>query len=147
MRQRPVNYLLLLLFIMLLSACSPSSPVTVQVDNVNARVEVASTPNQRQRGLMHRQSLGKDEGMLMVFPTPQEVSMWMLNTKVPLDVGFFDQQGVLRSVVQMQPDGGKQLYHSPPQTLYALEMNRGWFDRYALVPGARLKLPYALTAE
>ncbi|WP_275096345.1 DUF192 domain-containing protein [Sedimenticola hydrogenitrophicus] len=137
----------LLLFTLLLTGCLESRQVSLLVDNINARVEVAASPKARQRGLMYRESMGKDEGLLMIFPEPQEVSLWMLNTRIPLDVGFFDDQGVLRAVVSMQPDGGKQLYHSPPDTRYALEMNRGWFARYALAPGARLKLPYAMTGE
>lgn len=144
---RQIHVYPVLLFTLLLAGCWESPEVTVQVGHINAWVEVAASANRRQVGLMHRESLEKDQGLLMVFPEPQEVSMWMLNTRIPLDVGFFDQQGVLRSVLQMQPDGGKQLYHSPPQTLYALEMNQGWFSRYALVPGARLKLPYAITGE
>ncbi|WP_260291891.1 DUF192 domain-containing protein [Sedimenticola hydrogenitrophicus] len=137
----------LLLFTLLLTGCLESRQVSLLVDNINARVEVAASPKARQRGLMYRESMGKDEGLLMIFPEPREVSLWMLNTRIPLDVGFFDDQGVLRAVVSMQPDGGKQLYHSPPRTLYALEMNRGWFARYALAPGAHLKLPYAMTGE
>lgn len=139
--------LILLSITLLLAGCLEFRRVTVQVNNINARVEVAASPRQRQRGLMYRETLGKDEGMLMVFAEPQEVSLWMLNTRLPLDVGFFDRQGVLQAVVSMQPDGGERLYHSPPETLYALEMNRGWFDHYALRPGARLKLPYAMAGE
>lgn len=146
--QRKSNlFPLLMLATALLAGCLEPRRVTVQVSNINAQVEVAATPKERQRGLMHRAALGKDEGLLMVFPLPQEVSLWMLNTPIPLDVGFFDDQGVLRAVVSMEPDGGKQLHHSPPDTRYALEMNRGWFARYALAPGVRLKLPHAITGE
>lgn len=139
--------LLLLLIILTLAACQESRRVSVQVNSVAARVEVAASPAERQRGLMYRQTLGVDEGLLMVFARPQEVSLWMLNTPLPLDVGFFDQAGVLRSVLAMQPDGGNRLYHSPPETLYALEMNQGWFERNRLRPGARLSLPYAITGN
>lgn len=140
-------FLLLLFTIFSLAGCLESRRATVQVNNISARVDVAATPGQRQHGLMYRESLGRDEGVLMIFPEPQEVSLWMLNTRLPLDVGFFDRHGVLQSVMSMQPDGGERLYHSPPETLYALEMNRGWFDRYALRPGACLKLPYPMTGE
>lgn len=131
----------------MLAGCQENDRVTVQVNNSAARVEVAANPRQRQRGLMYRETLGRDEGLLMIFAQPQEISLWMLNTRVPLDVGFFDQQGVLRLVLSMQPDGGERLYHSPPETLYALEMNQGWFERNALGPGARLQMPYAIHGE
>lgn len=90
---------------------------------------------------MYRQRLEKDQGLLMVFEEPQQVSLWMLNTSIPLDVGYFGQQGKLLATTQMLPDGGKQLHHSPPETLYVLEMNCGWFNRYGLKPGSRLTLP------
>ncbi len=144
---KTVVFSLMAMLVILLAGCREPRQVTVQVDNVNARVEVAVTPQQRQHGLMYREFLGKDQGMLLIFPEPQAVSLWMLNTPIPLDVGFFDRQGVLRSVMRMQPDGGDRLYHSPPGILYALEMNRGWFDHYALRPGAHLKLPQPMTGE
>lgn len=140
-------YLLALLLVNLLAGCREVDRITVQVNGVDAQVEVAATPDSRQLGLMYRQQLGDDEGLLMIFAEPKEVSLWMLNTPLPLDVGFFDQQGVLRSVLPMQPDGGERLYHSPPGTLYALEMKQGWFERNALQPGASLRLPYAITGE
>ena len=124
----------------MLIGCRQPQQVTIQVDNINARVELAESAEARQRGLMFRRSLGRDEGLLMIYPKPGKVSLWMLNTPIPLDVGFFDQDRVLRQVITMQPDGGKTLHHSPPDTRYALEMSAGWFAHYRLVPGARLHL-------
>ncbi len=132
------SVLLILMPVWLLTACQPMPKVTIAVGHVNVLVEVATTEEQRQRGLMYRHRLGLDEGLLMVFPEPQEVSLWMLNTWIPLDVGFFDRQGRLLTVLSMQPDGGQTLHHSPPDTRYALEMNQGWFSRYRLEPGAFL---------
>ncbi|MCW8891324.1 MAG: DUF192 domain-containing protein [Sedimenticola sp.] len=131
----------LLLVLLLVVSCGPAPLVTVRVNNINALVEIASTPQQRERGLMHRDQLPKDQGLLMVFAQPQEVSLWMLNTPLPLAVGFFNGQGRLLKTAEMLPDGGKTLYHSPPETLYVLEMNQGWFERYGLEPGAQLHLP------
>jgi uncharacterized membrane protein (UPF0127 family) len=133
------KYIVLLLF--LLSGCGSPQLGTIQVNNINAYVELAVTPEQREQGLMYRRQLEKDQGLLMVFEAPQQVSLWMLNTLIPLDVGYFNQQGELLATTQMLPDGGKQLHHSPPETFYVLEMNRDWFNRYGLKPGARLTLP------
>ncbi len=58
-----------------------------------------------------------------------------------LDVGFFDTAGVLLNIVSMEPDGGETIYHSSASALYALEMNRGWFERKGIRPGAHLQLP------
>ncbi|MCW8881473.1 MAG: DUF192 domain-containing protein [Sedimenticola sp.] len=143
-----IDRLLLLPVLLIVSACgSPPPLLTIQVNNINARVEVAATSYQREQGLMYRQRLEKDQGLLMIFPKAQQVSLWMLNTPIPLEVGFFNGQGKLLAISLMQPDGGKQLYHSPPDTLYALEMNSGWFERYGLLPGAQLKLPEPIPAE
>lgn len=132
--------LLLALVALSLWGCQGSRLALIQVGSAQAIVLLAESEEQRQRGLMHRRWLGQDEGLLMIFPEPREVSLWMLNTRIPLDVGFFDQQGVLTAVLQMEPDGGRTLHHSPPATRYALEMNRGWFRRHRLQPGVRLRL-------
>ncbi|MCW8943392.1 MAG: DUF192 domain-containing protein [Sedimenticola sp.] len=137
----------LLLVLLLLSACGPSPQMTIQVNNINALVEVASTPQQREKGLMYRQQLPKDQGLLMIFPEPQQISLWMLNTPIPLAVGFFNKQGRLLKISVMFPDGGKTLHHSPPETLYVLEMNQGWFERYGLELGAQLHLPTPVQAK
>lgn len=139
--------LLVALLVALLAGCREAERVTIRVNGVAARVEVAATPDTRQFGLMYREQLGADEGLLMVFAEPREVSLWMLNTPLPLDVGFFDQQGVLQAVLAMQPDGGERLYRSPPGTLYALEMNQGWFERNALEPGVSLRLPHNIVGK
>lgn len=131
----------LLLLVLLLSACDSPPLMTIKINNISALVEVATTAQQRETGLMHRQQLLKDQGLLMVFPNPQQVSLWMLNTPLPLAAGFFNKQGQLLKTIQMQPDGGKTLHQSPPETLYILEMNLGWFERYGLEPGAQLHLP------
>lgn len=138
--KRGLQGVTLLLLAASLWGCQDSRLEVVQVGDVQAIVEVAVSEEQRQRGLMFRRWLGQDEGLLMVFPQPQEVSLWMLNTRIPLDVGFFDRRGVLTAVMQMQPDGGNRLYHSPPATRYALEMNQGWFQRHRLQPGDLLQL-------
>ncbi|MCW8908974.1 MAG: DUF192 domain-containing protein [Sedimenticola sp.] len=132
--------LLLSLVALSLWGCQGARLALIQVGDAQAIVLLAESEEQRQRGLMHRRWLGQDEGLLMIFPGPQEVSLWMLNTRIPLDVGFFDQRGVLTAVLQMEPDGGRTLHHSPPATRYALEMNRGWFQRHRLQPGVRLRL-------
>ncbi len=132
---------LLLFSLLLLSACQERELITVYVGKTAARVELAATADQRREGLMYRQSLGSNQGLLLVFARPKEQKMWMLNTRIPLDVGFFDAAGVLLNVATMEPDGGKTIHRSVAPALYALEMNRGWFSDNGLVPGERLTLP------
>jgi uncharacterized membrane protein (UPF0127 family) len=98
-------------------------------------------------GLMQRQDLGRDEGMLLVFPAPRVQQIWMLNTPIPLDAGFFDADGVLLNTVSMSPDGGRTIHESTGPAIYALEMNIGWFERNGLSPGARLNLPLPIVGN
>lgn len=130
----------LLLLFLLLPGCSGDGLVGIRVGNSTARVELSITPEARREGLMGRTSLGADEGLLMVFPQEQTIEIWMLNMRIPLDVAFFDRDGVLLEWSSMEPDGGRRIYASPRPARYVLEMNRGWFGRHRLQPGARLQI-------
>lgn len=120
--------------------------IAIRVGGVTAWVEVAVSDHARRQGLMYRQALAKDQGMLLVFPREQPVQIWMLNVPIPLDVGFFDDQGILLNWLTMQPDGGREIHRSSAPARYALEMNAGWFRRNGLVSGARLELPMSIEA-
>ncbi len=138
---------LALLFLSPWGTLPATERLEVQVGDVPAKVEVARTPEARSRGLMHREKLGSDEGMLMVMPGPRVIRMWMRNTLIPLDVGFFDPEGRLIEFLSMDPDGGRRIHSSSEPALYALEMNRGWFESKGLEPGARLRLPHPIDGE
>jgi uncharacterized membrane protein (UPF0127 family) len=138
------KWLMLWAVLALSAGCNESDLVEIRVDNISLWVEIADTDQRRRTGLMHRQELGRDEGMLMIFPTPRVQQIWMLNTPIPLDVGFFDANGVLLNTVSMSPDGGRTIHESTGPALYALEMNIGWFGKNGIAPGARLSLPYGI---
>ena len=138
---------LALLLVFLWGSVAAGERLQVQVGSVPAEVEVARTPEARSRGLMHREGLGRDEGMLIVMPDPQVIRIWMRNTLIPLDVGFFDAEGRLIEFLSMEPDGGRRIHRSSEPALYALEMNRGWFKSRGLEPGARLRLPRPIDGE
>ncbi len=138
------RYLMVGFLALALSGCEPAPVgelVSARVDDVSVRIVIAKDAEDRRQGLMGRQSLGQDEGMLLVFPQEKIIRLWMLNTSLPLDAGFFDQDGVMVGSVSMKPDGGKQIHQSPVPAVYALEMNRGWFERNGIRVGARLHLP------
>lgn len=96
-------------------------------------VEVATTPEQLQKGLMFRSSLGKDEGMLFVFDSEQVLSFWMKNTLIPLSIAFFDKEKRLIEIIdEMEPARSLMQrdfprYQSKSPAKYALEVNQGWF--------------------
>lgn len=112
----------------------------IKVGGVSIRAEIAATPPDRERGLMYRTSMPENEGMLFVFPEAKFQAFWMKNTLIPLDIGFFDDQGFLIEVLHMKPDDGTARYPSSEPALYALEMNAGWFEKHGLRKYARLEL-------
>lgn len=138
---------LLLLALWLLAACDYHQRIKIGVGQARAMVELANTLEQRRQGLMGRTELGPDQGMLLVFPTPDVLRIWMLNTPIPLDVGFFDADGRLINSVSMWPDGGRRIHASQGPALYALEMNLGWFARQGISAGDQLKLPFPVYAQ
>ncbi len=97
-------------------------------------VEVAKTPEERNRGLMGRKYLGKDEGMLFIFEAEDYHSFWMKNTLIPLSIAFLDGDGRIVWMTDMKPLTLDS--HVPPKpTLYALEMNKGWFSKNGINAG------------
>ncbi|MGB9627928.1 MAG: DUF192 domain-containing protein [Thermodesulfobacteriota bacterium] len=90
-------------------------------------VEVAESPEERAQGLMGRKHLGRDEGMLFIFEKEGYHGFWMKNTLIPLSIAFMDRGGRIVWITDMEPLSLKT--HVPPQPiLYALEMNKGWFQ-------------------
>lgn len=108
-------------------------------------VELADTPIRHARGLMHRSSLGPDEGMLFVFPDETVRSFWMKNTYVALDIAYFNRNREIIDIQQMQPEnillaGEPPSYPSKQPAQFALEMPQGWFAKNKISVGARLRI-------
>ncbi|MGC8001509.1 DUF192 domain-containing protein, partial [Salmonella enterica] len=64
--------------------------------------EVAQTEAEREQGLMFREKMGDNEGMLFLFGQPAGVCMWMKNTLIPLSVAFMDEKGVIINIEEMK---------------------------------------------
>lgn len=106
------------------------------------QAEVAQTRSEQSAGLMHRRSMGVNEGMLFVYDTPQVRCYWMRNTVIPLTIAFADDDGTIVNLKDMQPRS-EQSHCSTRPVRYALEMNQGWFQERGLKPGFRLRgAPY-----
>lgn len=96
---------------------------------------IAQTPEQREYGLMFRQKMGANEGMLFLFPTRgTPICMWMKNTLLPLSVAFIDEKGVIVNIEDMAPQTLDPHCAEKP-VRYALEMRRGWFKEKNVKPG------------
>ena len=91
--------------------------------------ELATTPEQREVGLMYRASMPEDSGMLFVFPSEQSLSFWMRNTALPLSIAFIASDGTILNIQDMQPYDDQNFHNSAGPARYALEVNQGWFAK------------------
>jgi len=114
--------------------------VSLSVGGQPLRVQLAVTPSEMQRGLMERRDLEGDQGMLFVYARPDQMSFWMRNTPLPLDIGFFDEEGVLREIYPLHPFDERPVRSRSLRLQFALEVNRGWFNAQGLGPGVKLDL-------
>ncbi len=104
------------------------------------RVQIVVNQDEQQRGLMDRRDLGPDDGMVFVYPMPQQMSFWMRNTPTPLDIGFFTPDGALGEVRAMYPFDETPVRSAGSDYTLALEVNQGWFAKQGLKPGAKINL-------
>jgi len=112
--------------------------ITLDVGGHAVRAEVADTPETRARGLMYRDSLGADAGMLFVYPAPERTSYWMENTSIPLSIAFVSAGGEILRIRDMEPFDRTSVPSGRP-VLYALEMNQGWFAAKGVAEGERVE--------
>jgi len=99
--------------------------------------EVARTPDQRAIGLMHRPTMPANDGMLFVFEEPGQQCFWMKNTLLPLSIAFLADDGSIVNIDEMQPQT-LDSHCSKKPVRFVLEMNKGWFDKRAIKPGAKI---------
>ena len=90
------------------------------------KIEIPQTPGEFKTGLMFRESLDMDSGMLFVFDRVAQQSFHMSHTTIPLDIAFIDEEGCIESIKELTPLRREPVYSNAP-VLYALEVNRGWF--------------------
>ena len=111
--------------------------IPLQVSGHTLTAEVAHTATTRAQGLMHRDTLAENSGMLFVFPRVGRYSMWMLNTSIPLSVAYIDEKGAILNILDMAPH--TTIAHSSAGLAkYALEMNQGWFSANQIKVGERV---------
>ncbi len=101
------------------------------------QAEVAATDADRQRGLMFREKLATQQGMIFLFDLRAVHCMWMKNTLIPLSVAFLDDEGIILNVEDMKPHS-EQSHCAAKPARFALEMNQGWFKQRGIRPGMRI---------
>jgi len=113
---------------------------TLQAGMYLIRAEVAGDADSRARGLMFRERLGANEGMLFVFEQPSTQCFWMRNTLVPLTIAFLADDGRIVNTADMEPKS-EASHCSSEGVRFALEMERGWFAKRGLNRGDRISAP------
>jgi uncharacterized membrane protein (UPF0127 family) len=108
--------------------------IDLQIGIHRIRATIASTPQQRETGLMHHSTLCGNCGMLFVFPRSRKYNFWMKNTPLPLAIAFIAADGSILNIDEMQANS-TQTHTSVDEALYALEMNQSWFTAHAIKPG------------
>lgn len=120
-------------------ATAQNAPLPTAQLRVGAQVikaEVAKTEFQREQGMMFRDELLDNAGMVLVFEHSAAQCIWMKNTLIPLSVAFVESNGKIVNIEEMQAQTlDSHCSAKSVPVLYALEMNSGWFKQKNIKPG------------
>lgn len=108
-------------------------------------VEMAVDPKEKELGLMFRTELADNQGMLFPYGAPQEVTMWMHNTYIPLDMVFIRANGVIHRIEHNAEPLSDRIISSQGLVSAVLEIPGGMADKLGLKPGDRIKHPLFAT--
>ena len=129
----------------MLSACNNKdlAPITIQTTNgeVTYFVEVADTSDKMTKGLMHREHLSTDSGMIFVFDEnhPQPIAMWMKNTLISLDMLFLDENKTIIAIYQnAEPLSLKTIRPTLKPSAYVIELNAGEVKKHGIKLGDKV---------
>ena len=133
----------LFLIFFFITACSASLDtvtITSSSGDHTVHVERVTTLEDQAKGLMYRESLGANEGMLFVFPDEQIRTFWMKNTLIPLDIIFIDADGNIMNIAEALPceEDPCERYVSTASVQYVLEVNKGYSKEKGIKPGDHL---------
>ena len=131
-----------LLFLLLLSpvlASSEKQCSSISIEKVNLCVELAISQREKSRGLMFRKDLLNSDGMLFIWKNAGKRCMWMKNTYISLDLGFFREDMTLIEVKNLFPRSLDSICSSEPAK-YALELPKDWFSSNNIKNNSKLVL-------
>jgi hypothetical protein len=137
--------LVLLLFLIGCDAAAPSSTsglrtVTMPIGSKTYTLEVADTDETRHHGLMERDSMPADHGMIFVFPDVDERGFYMKHTRFPLEILYIDETGRIVSWATMKPYDLTNVPSNAPAK-YAIELNVGSVQASGVKVGDKLSIP------
>ena len=107
---------------------------------VSLKIEIAALPEERELGLMFRNSLKENEGMLFVFKEGTGQRFWMKNTRIPLDIGYISTSGVLLEVHSAKPYDLSGVPSRSQDIKFVLELNAGGYKDLGIKIGSRIPL-------
>jgi len=119
------------------TAATKVTVITVKGNRLYA--EVANTPETRALGLMFRNYLAPDSGMLFIFEQNETPRFWMKNCFIPLSIAFIDSNGIITDILEMTPMDTLTRYTSSKPVRYALEATTGWFTYRGIKPGDTIR--------
>ena len=132
---------LVLLVVIISFSCKKSDVLQTQDLKINQwkiTVEIADTREAQEKGLMGRDSLDEDKGMLFVYDRDSRKSFWMKNTKIPLSLAYIATDGTIREIYDMEPLSTK-IVDSKYSVRYVLEVNQGAFGRHGIKIGDKVE--------
>ena len=115
----------------------------INVAGIELEVELATTFEEQSLGLMYRDKLEENGGMLFVYPRENFLSFWMKDTRIPLSIAFIKADGRIIQIESMKPYS-LDTHVSKEKAKYALEMNEGWFKAHNVREGATVKIPLTM---
>jgi len=115
----------------------------INVAGIGLEVELATTFEEQSLGLMYRDKLEENGGMLFVYPRENFLSFWMKDTRMPLSIAFIKADGRIIQIESMKPYS-LDTHVSKEKAKYALEMNEGWFRIHNVREGDTVKMPLTM---
>jgi uncharacterized membrane protein (UPF0127 family) len=104
------------------------------------KIEVAATPEERAKGLMFRESMATNEGMLFIFEEGTSQRFWMKNTRIPLDIGYLSSSGVLLEIHKAKPHDTSGVPSRSNDIKFVLELNEGAYKKLGISIGSKVSL-------
>ncbi len=101
-------------------------------------VEVAQTTTEKERGLIGKEYLGESQGMLFIYKQPQQVTFWMKDMLIPIDIIWIENRRIKGFQENLLPDNGEKLYYSPGKIDYVLEIKAGEAARKGIRVGEKI---------
>lgn len=139
-----IKRIILLIFLLFISAGCSSTPGTYQYVKINdkiIKVETAKTEKEQERGLSDHRPIFDDEGMLFIFKEKKIRNFWMKEMNFPLDIIWINDDRIIKIDKNLQPEGKEpaNIYSSDQAVNYVLEINAGLVEKYDIKIGDKVK--------